>query len=418
MRASPAAAAPFSALPTLTVLTLAYVLSQFFRTALAVVAPEIARDLALDPARLGVLSSAWFWAFAAAQIPIGVALDRWGPRRTVGWLFALAGLGCAVLATAPGLAVAALGQVLIGIGCAPVFMGMLVVLTRFYDQRRFALLSSTLLAIGSGGTLIGATPLALAAEALGWRGAFLAMGGIVLAVAALALLLVRDGPDGQPRSASGESLAHAFQGVLAVLRNRRLWAIVPMSFTGYAVLVTVRGLWAGPYLADRFGLDPVQRGNALLVMSLAMMLGTLAYGSLERRLDRRREPVLLGATAVVLILVTLALAPVRSALLATALLALLGCLGMTYALLMAQGRRFMAPHEVGRGLTFLNGACFTGAALLQAGSGVVVELARSVGLAPAGAYSALFLFLAAALALALLAYRRSMDVRLAPTGGA
>ena len=85
-----------SALPGLAALAVAYVLSQFFRTALAVVAPELAADLGLDPARLGVLSSAWFWAFAAAQLPIGVALDRWGPRRTVGSVFLLAGLGCAV----------------------------------------------------------------------------------------------------------------------------------------------------------------------------------------------------------------------------------------------------------------------------------------------------------------------------------
>jgi MFS family permease len=76
-----------TALPGLAALSLAYVVSQFFRTAIAVVAPELARDLSLDPARLGVLSSAWFWAFAAAQLPIGVALDRWGPRRTVGSSF-------------------------------------------------------------------------------------------------------------------------------------------------------------------------------------------------------------------------------------------------------------------------------------------------------------------------------------------
>ena len=112
-----------AALPTLAVLTGAYLLSQFFRTALAVVAPEIARDLALDPARLGVLSSAWFWAFATAQIPIGVALDRWGPRLTVSVLFGVAGLGCVAFARADGLASAAFGQVLIGIGCGPVLHG-------------------------------------------------------------------------------------------------------------------------------------------------------------------------------------------------------------------------------------------------------------------------------------------------------
>jgi predicted MFS family arabinose efflux permease len=400
------------ALPTLIVLTLAYVLSQFFRTALAVVAPEVAKDLGLDAAALGLLSSAWFWAFAAAQIPIGVALDRFGPRRTVSTVFAAAGLGCLALALAPGLGSAVLGQVLIGIGCAPVFMGTLVVLTRFYDERRFAFLAATLLAIGSGGTLIGATPLAFAAETLGWRGAFLGMGGIVAATAVLVALLVRDGPAGAPAPRAEETLAQALRGVLAVARNRQLWAILPMSFTGYAVLVTVRGLWAGPWLAERFGLDPVARGNALLAVSVAMMLGTFTYGAVERRLDRRREPVIAGTLVAVFVLLLLALAPIGSVALATGLLAVFGFTGMTYALLMAQGRRFLGEAEVGRGLTFLNGACFSGAALIQASSGVVVELARGSGAGPAGAYAALFLFLAAALLLALLAYRRSSDRRL------
>lgn len=399
-------------LPTLVVLTLAYVLSQFFRTAIGVVAPEIARDLGLDPARLGILSSAWFWAFAAAQIPVGVALDRWGPRRTVSRVFALAGLGCAAFAAAPGLKTAILGQVLLGIGCAPVFMGTLVVLTRFFAPERFALLTAFVLAIGSGGTLIGTTPLALLAEAVGWRGAFLGMAGLVLILAALAGRLVRDHPEGAAPRQAHESLTAVWRGVLGVMGNRALWPIVPMSFTGYAVLVTLRGLWAGPYLADRFGLAPVARGNALLAMSMGMILGTLAYGALERRLDRRREPVLLGTVGAVLVLAVLALLPPRSAVLATALLALFGFLGTTYALLMAQGRRFMEEREIGRGLTFLNGACMTGAATIQAASGLVLELARPYGID--AAYRLLFLFLAALLVAALLPYRRSADRRLAP----
>ena len=405
---------PMAALPTLAVLTGAYLLSQFFRTALAVVAPEIAHDLALDPARLGVLSSAWFWAFAAAQIPIGVALDRWGPRRTVSVLFGVAGLGCVAFARADGLASAAFGQVLIGIGCGPVFMGALVVLARFYDPRRFALLSSILLAVGSGGTLLGATPLAMTAAAFGWRGAYLAMGGIVVLVAVLVALVVRDRPPGMAPPAGGESAAAALWGILAVLRRRELWPILPIAFTGYAVLVTVRGLWAGPYLADVFGFGPVERGNALLVMSVAMILGTLLYGNLERRIDRRRDPALVGGAGTVLVLLLLVMFPATSALAATALLALLGGLGMTYALLMAQGRRFLAPHEVGRGLTFLNCACFAGAATLQALSGVVVEQAS--GAEPAAAYRALFLVLALLLAAALAAYSRSHDAPAAKLG--
>ncbi len=400
----------WAALPTLAVLAAAYVLSQFFRTALAVVAPEIAADLGLDPARLGILSSAWFWAFAAAQIPIGVALDRWGPRRTVATLFCAAGLGCLVFALAGSLGAAVVGQILIGIGCAPVFMGVLVVLSRFYPPQLFAQISSILLAVGTVGTLAGTTPLAMVAGAIGWRGAFLGMAAAVVLVALLVALVVRDRPPGAPAPVTSESLAAALRGVRQVLTNRRILAIVPMCFAGYAVLITVRGLWAGPYLAEIFGFSAVARGNALLAMSVAMILGNLTYGMLERRLDRRRPLVVTGAAGVIAALVVLAALPTTSAILSVAALVVIGAMGMTYALLMAQGRRFLAEQEIGRGLTLLNAACFAGAATVQAVSGLVVELGQAGG-STAAPWRALFLFLAAVLALAVGTYVRSADPR-------
>jgi predicted MFS family arabinose efflux permease len=288
-------------------------------------------------------------------------------------------------------------------------MGGLVVLARFYEPRRFAVLSSLLLAIGSVGTLVATTPLALAAEHAGWRGAFAGMGGTVLLVSALIILLVRDHPPGAASPVRHESLKDIWQGLRGIFGNRALWAILPMAFTGYAVLITVRGLWAGPYLATLLEMSPVERGNVLLVMSVAMIAGNLVYGQIERRFDRRRRPVLLGSVAVVAILAVLAIRPVVPPMAATLLLAALGLAGMTYAVLMAQGRRFLAPHELGRGLTLLNCACFTGAATLQALSGVVMRLADAGG--DELAYRALFAFLALALSLTLLTYARSPDLR-------
>lgn len=397
----------------LAALTAAYVLSQFFRTALGVVAPEVARDLGLDPSRLGVLSAAWFLAFAAAQIPVGVALDRFGPRRTVGFLFLTAAAGCLLLAGASGLAVAVLGQVLLGIGCAPVYMGTLVVLARWYPPARFMMLASLVLAVGNAGTLLGTTPLAAAAGLLGWRGAFAALAVFVLLAAALVLTLVRDAPPGAaPAPAGAQRLGQILRGLGRVATNRRLLVLLPISFAGYAVLATVRGLWGGPYLAAVFDLDPVGRGNALLLMSSGMIAGTLLYAALERRLDRRREPVIAGTLVAVVVLSTLAAAPAAPLPLAAGLLTVLGAADATYALVMAQGRRFMADAEVGRGLTLLNCACFAGAATLQWLSGFVVGAAQGAGLDPAGTYRWLFGFLAVYLALALLTYLPSRDRRL------
>lgn len=401
-------------LPGLAALALAYLLSQFFRTALGVVAPEIAADLGLPPARLGLLSAAWFLAFAAAQIPVGVALDRAGPRRTVGLLFAVAALGCLVMAAAGGLAAAVLGQVLLGLGCAPVYMGALVVLARWYPPARFATLASLFLALGNAGTLLGTTPLAWAAAALGWRGAFAGLAALVLLAAGLVLLLVRDAPPGATSGISGQGgLAETLRGVGRVAGNRRLWPILPLAFAGYAVVVTLRGLWGGPYLAAVFGLDPPARGNVLLLVSLGIVGGTLLYAAVERRLDRRREPALAGAGLAVLALLALAAAPAAPLPVVAGLLTLQAAAGVSYALLMAQGRRFLPDAEVGRGLTLLNAACFLGAAVLQGLSGLVVAAAGAAGLDPVGTYRCLFAFLAGYLALAGVLYWPSKDRRLA-----
>jgi MFS family permease len=146
-----------------------YILSQFFRAFLAVVAGDLRRDLALGPADLGSLSAAWFAAFALAQIPLGVALDRVGPRVTLSAVMLLAVLGAAWLALARGFGDALAAMTLIGLGCAPILMAGFYIVARLYPPHRFATMSSLLLGIGSLGDPLSAAPLASAIALLGWR---------------------------------------------------------------------------------------------------------------------------------------------------------------------------------------------------------------------------------------------------------
>jgi MFS family permease len=388
----------------LAALTFAYALSQFFRVALAVIAPELALDLRLDADGLGLLASAWFLAFGLAQLPVGVALDRYGVRRTVPPMLVLAALGAVAMSAAHGLAGGLAAQALLGLGCSPIYMGTLVVLSRWYEPARFAMLSSLILAIGSTGNLLGTAPLAWLAGALGWRHALLAMAVLVLAAAILVGLLVRDGPGGSTRRRNGERLVDAIAGMFKMIGNPRLRLLIPIALTGYGTMLAVAGLWAGPYLAERFGLDTQARGRVLLAMSLGMILGPLAYAAIERRTDRRKLPVMVGSAVTILALGQLA----TTASLAVAALALvaLGFFGSVFNLIMAQGRRWLGPDEIGRGLTFLNALCFGGAALLQMLTGAIASAADPP-------WAPVFLTLAAFLFIALLFLAGSRDRRLA-----
>lgn len=384
----------------------AYAVSQFFRTALGVVAPEIAQDLTIGADRIGALSAVFFWSFAAAQIPIGVLLDRHPPHRVIAVMMLAVVAGAGLFAVAPGYGWLVAAQILIGIGCGPILMGSYVMLARLWPPAQFALLAGVIMTLGNFGNLAGTTPLALLAEAVGWR---LAIGGIGM-IALLALggiyLLGRRVPAPPPQSAQ-EGLGAAFAGTARLLRLRALWPLLPLFLIGYAAMVTVRGLWAGPYLNDVFGLSPAARGDVLLLMAAAMTLSPILAGRLELRMGRQKPIVLVGSALTVGALAALALLPQPGLTLVVAMLVLIGFAGSTYTLLMAHGRLFLPPAQIGRGMTLLNCIGFVGTGLLQLGSGVLVEQLRAAGLAGERLYAILFAVIGGLCAVALLAYLRA-----------
>ena len=177
------------------VLVAAYVLSQFYRSFLAVLTPALGRDLGATAADLSLASGLWFAVFAAMQIPVGWALDRIGPRRTAAWLFAACGGGGAVLfATAGSVWQIHAAMILIGIGCSPVLMASFFIFARVYSPAVFATLAGALIGFGSLGNIAGSAPMAWAVDSFGWRGTMLALGGATAAIALLIGTAVRD-PD-------------------------------------------------------------------------------------------------------------------------------------------------------------------------------------------------------------------------------
>ena len=172
-------------------LAIGYVLSQFYRSFMAVLTPVLTGELGMTKVELSAASGAWFIAFALMQFAVGVSLDRFGPRRTASVLLAVGGGAGAFLfsiATAPWMVIAAMA--LIGIGCAPVLMSALFIFARSYSPARFAVLASWTIAFGTAGNVIGASPLANAAEAFGWRPVMIAL-GLFTVLTALAIYALR-----------------------------------------------------------------------------------------------------------------------------------------------------------------------------------------------------------------------------------
>lgn len=355
----------------------AYVLSIFYRSFLSVIAGPVMADLGIGPAAFGLLGAAWFMAFALAQFPVGWALDRLGPRRTVAFAMAIGTAGAFLFTQAGSAAMAAFAMALIGIGCSPVFMSSLFLFARNAAPERFGLLTSLFIALGSLGNIAGAAPLAIAAGHFGWRGAMMAMAIGFLVATVLAVALVRDPP---PRPASAKPDEGLLQGLASILALKPLWLIAPLTITGYAIVATARGLWIGPFMTQVHGFDPVSAGHAASIMAAAMIAGAFIYGWLESRTGRAKAIVSWGTLLTALGFVALALSGQQSHVTAVALFSLVGAAGFTYAILMAHARQFFPEHLIGRGMTFVNFLFIAGAGALQSVSGWFIAEQRAAGL--------------------------------------
>lgn len=393
-------------MPGLAALALGYVLSQLYRSFLAVLTPALTVELGATKADLSVASGAWFLAFALMQFVVGVSLDRYGPRRTAGVFLALGGAGGAFVfaaATAPWMITFAM--VLIGIGCSPVLMASVFIFARKFQPARLAVLTSWMIAVGSAGNVIGASPLAAAAEVVGWRSVMAGLGVITLLVALATLALVRD-----PEKVGEEGGSAGFSGYLDLLRLRALWPLMPLAALNYAPAAGIRGLWAGPYLTDVYGADALAIGEVTLFMALAMVVGSFLYGPLDTIFRTRKWVAVVGNGIGVGALLYLSLIPIPGIAAVTILFFIIGLAGSSYGLLMAHGKAFIPPHLTGRGVTLLNFFPIGGVGVMQFFSGGVVTAAAVPG-EPSASYAALFIFYTVTLAGAILIYLWSRDAK-------
>ncbi|GKY86287.1 MFS transporter [Sinisalibacter aestuarii] len=383
-------------------LVLGYVLSQFYRAFLPVMTPVLTTDLGATPEMLSRASGLWFLTFAAMQIPVGWALDRIGPRLTSAALLAFGGGGGAIvfaLATEPWHIQAAM--VLLGAGCAPVLMGSYFIIAKSFSPAVFGTLAGAVIGIGSFGNIAGSLPMAWAVESFGWRETLWALAAITFAVALLILIVVRD--PARPEDHGSQS-----GSVLTLLKMPALWAIFPLMMVNYAPAAGLRGLWAGPYLSEVFGLDAGGIGAVTLAMGIAMIVGNFAYGPLDRVFGTRKWVIFWGNLAAAAALFGLWAFPAHGLWTATLLMAAAGLFGASFPLVMAHARAFYPPHLTGRGVTLLNLFGIGGVGLFQFASGWVYEGGQVAG-DPVAGFRTLFLFFAVPALLGTLLYLFTRD---------
>ena len=382
-----------------TIFTAGYFLSYFFRSANAVIAPSLAADLQLGAGELGFMTSVFFLTFAAVQIPVGISLDRWGPRWVVPTLLLIGTLGSIVFAFAPSFLWVVVGRGLIGIGMAGCLMGSLKAFSRWFPAERFATVSGLLIGIGSTGALFAATPLAWLDTQYGWRSVFIGMGVATFVIAAIILIFGRNMPPGEAWPAPEGSKG----GIAQVFRDMRFWRFAILSLLSIGTLQAFLGLWAGPYLFDLYKLPEVAVGNILIWIGIGSTVGYLTSGWLA---DHFSLPHIVLSGTGFYILVQLFLGAIPPLWMVSIAFFLFG-FGGTFGILLMTQVRLMFPDEItGQAISALNLFGFAGTFILQWVMGIVIGSfgANGVGQYPPAAYTTVLLIVAVTNAIGLAFY--------------
>ena len=381
-------------------LAAAFAMSQAFRTVAAILATPLQAEFHLSPQQLGTFAGSFHFAFGAMQLFVGIGIDLHGVRRTILPGFPLAVAGAALSAVAPSYGTLVLGQVLIGVGCAPAFLVCTVFIARHFAAERFAAISGAVLSIGGIGLLATGTPLAWLVGATSWR-----MGFWVLAGCSVAAWLLIAWKVHEPRSIPlvpeppRESLGRAALTFAALFRLPYTPGIVALSFVCYASFITLRGLWLGPMLIERHGYTLVQSGNVALAVSAVSLISPALFGRFDPG-DGARPRWLIAWTLLTAAMFAL-LALVHNAAVDVAMTLAVGVLSGYMILQYAEVRIAYPAHMVGRALALFTMSMFLGVAVMQWFTGLVASMAKAQG---ADIYGAVLLTVAALLAAGALAY--------------
>ena len=377
----------------------AFALSQAYRTVTAIMATSLQTDFGLTAGSLGTFAGLFGLSFGVAQFVMGIGMDLYGLRRTVLSAFPLAIAGATLAAAAPDYGWLLLGQLLIGVGCAPAFLACTMFISRHFPSSRFAFVSGVGLGIGGIGLLLTGTPLAWLVERWGWRSGF----ALLAVLSMLAWLLIwRRVHEPALENATDErerwGVAVRRFGALFLLPHTL--GIMLLGMVAYASFLSLRGLWIAPMMIDRYGFTLVESGHMALVMSLISLFVPALFGRFDPGPNRRRTWIVNFSLLVAALYLAVGLA--HHAALNVALVLGISVLSGYAVLQYSDVRSSYPPDLTGRALSVFTMAMFLGVGLMQWLTGWVAEWAQAQGLEP---YRAVMVTIATLLALGSTAFR-------------
>jgi MFS family permease len=351
-----------------------YFLSYFYRTINAVISADLSATMHLRASDIGLLTAVYFLSFAAMQLPIGIALDRYGPRRVQGALLLVAAIGAGLFGAAQTLTGLIISRALIGLGVAAALIAGLKSIRLWFPKEQLPLVNGCFIMLGTLGALTATAPAELIVAWIGWRALFATLAVATAGCSIIIVVLSPESIGAEPQPGRG------LISLKKIYTDQRFWCLAPLSTMCISTAWALQGLWAAPWLADVEKFSRPQIVYHLFVMALALCAGALLLGVLSERLRRHgvRTQVVLAAVGMLFIAAELALVlrlPVPSYL----VWAIIGSVGAATVLSFTILAEYFPSEIAGQANAALNILHIGGAFILQYAIGIVVDLWGSKG---------------------------------------
>jgi sugar phosphate permease len=372
---------------------MAQLLNMFHRVAGSAAVDKIMADFGITAAAIGGVLAVYFYVYAAMQFPSGVLADYLGPRKTITFGCLVAGIGSIIFGLAPSMLVLYLGRFLLSVGVAVIFVSVLKLQTQWFRSRYFGRITSLMGFVGTAGSLIGATPMALLVIWVGWRLSFELMGLISFMVCLACWLVIRNRPEDLrlPSPAEIERLelvgisstpapqvaTTSFRQRLGMLlTNKYIWPPFLVGLGSYGTLLVLLGAWGVPYLMQVYSMARDTAANFMLLMLIGHAAGLVVLAFISDRLQRRKLPVVIAAFVYLLLWVALTLWNGGKPPIATLypICFLMGFFASVMPITHALAKEVVPPYLSGMALGLVNMSIFFAAAILQIAFGEVLDL--------------------------------------------
>ena len=361
----------------LAVVWVGYILSVFQRFAPTSIAQDLSSAFQISATSLGALAATYFYVYTVTQIPTGVLVDTWGPRRVLVWGGVIGGIGSLLFGLAPNFSWALLGRTLIGLGVSVTFISMLKLIAVWFEERQFATIVGICILIGNLGSVLAGSPLSTGAQVFGWRSIFVTVGVLSLIGSVLCWWVVRDRPsapkEGQ-KVASHMPFSEVMQGLKNVIANRDTWPTVLTNAGISGSFFAFAGLWATPYLMQVHGLSRAVASVHLSLWFGGFAVGCLFIGTLSDRLGRRKPVMITASLMYAMIWLLLASCMILPVSVTYVLFTVLGLLTSSFSLTWACAKEVNPSHLSGMSTSVANMGGFLAAALMQPLFGWVMDL--------------------------------------------